>query len=201
MQRRQRIAADPDVKGRGILNPAVGVRAPVTQLIRPELERFEAEYTDHATRLAKLETQVAEARAELSKIKGKTLKDKADAALSKLEGQRDKAAAKIAERDEKISESRRHAEEDLVDVEKVGSELGAIYGDPDELLKHARVVGIDEIEENEHNLNIPRYVDTFEPEPRVEVKEALKALRNAELILKRVEDDLTSWLKGVGYVE
>ena len=47
-------------------------------------------------------------------------------------------------------------------------------------LKHARVVGLDEIEENEFNLNIPRYVDTFEPEPRVEVKDALKALRDAE---------------------
>ena len=36
---------------------------------------------------------------------------------------------------------------------------------PDELIKHARVVELDEIEENEFNLNIPRYVDTFEPEP------------------------------------
>jgi type I restriction-modification system DNA methylase subunit len=26
----------------------------------------------------------------------------------------------------------------------------------------ARVVGLDEIEENEFNLNIPRYVDTFD---------------------------------------
>ncbi len=54
----------------------------------------------------------------------------------------------------------------------------ALYADPDELLKHARVVGLDEIEENEFNLNIPRYVDTYEPEPRVEgSKDALKALR------------------------
>ena len=51
----------------------------------------------------------------------------------------------------------------------MGDELIALYGDPDELLKHARVIGLDEIEENEFNLNIPRYVDTFEPEPRVEV--------------------------------
>ena len=48
------------------------------------------------------------------------------------------------------------------------------------MLKHARVVGLSEIEENEFNLNIPRYVDTFEPEPRVEVKDALKAVGKAE---------------------
>lgn len=43
---------------------------------------------------------------------------------------------------------------------KVGTELVALYADPDELLKHARVVALDEIEENEFNLNIPRYVNT-----------------------------------------
>jgi type I restriction enzyme M protein len=54
-----------------------------------------------------------------------------------------------------------------------GQELIELYTDPDELLKHARVVDTEEIEENEYNLNIPRYVDTFEPEPRLEVKDAL----------------------------
>lgn len=58
--------------------------------------------------------------------------------------------------------------------------MRALYADPDELLKHARVVGLPEIEENEYNLNVPRYVDTFEPEPRIDVKDALKALAKAE---------------------
>ncbi|HQL08541.1 MAG: N-6 DNA methylase [Alphaproteobacteria bacterium] len=163
------------------------------------VERLEAEYTDMATRLARLETQVAEARAELAKISGKTAQQKAETALAKLETQRDKAAAKIAERDEKIAEVRRRAEDDRKDVEQVGVELGALYGDPDELLKHARVVGIDEVEENEFNLNIPRYVDTFEPEPRVEVKDALKALRDAEGNLATAEANLLRLLQGTGY--
>ena len=163
------------------------------------VERLEAEYTDMATRLARLETQVAEARAELAKISGNTAQQKAETALAKLETQRDKAAAKIAERDEKIAEVRRRAEDDRKDVEQVGVELGALYGDPDELLKHARVVGIDEVEENEFNLNIPRYVDTFEPEPRVEVKDALKALRDAEGNLATAEANLLRLLQGTGY--
>jgi type I restriction enzyme M protein len=108
-------------------------------------------------------------------------------------------AAKIAERDEKIAESRRRAEVDRRDVEQVGAELGALYGDADELLKHARVVGLDEIEENEFNLNIPRYVDTFEPEPRVPVRDALKALSDAERALSSAEDSLMQMLRGAGY--
>lgn len=165
-----------------------------------EIERLEAAYTDHATRFAKLETQIAEAKAELPKIKGKTQRDKAETSLSKLKGQRDKVAAKIAERDEKIAEAHRRAADDRHDVEQVGIELGALYSDPDELMKHARVVGIDEIEENEFNLNIPRYVDTFEPEPRVKVGDALSALKIAESAALMAQQELASLLEKIGYV-
>jgi type I restriction enzyme M protein len=84
-------------------------------------------------------------------------------------------------------------------VIKVGEELIALYSDPDELLKHARVVEYDEIEENEFNLNIPRYVDTFEPEPRAEVKDALRALSEAETASRKAESDLREMLRALGY--
>jgi type I restriction enzyme M protein len=164
-----------------------------------EVERLEAEYADTGARLAKLQTEVAEKRAELEKLTAKTARDKVEAGLVKLEAQRDKVAVKIAERDEKIAESRRRADDDRRDVDVVGKELGALYGDADELLKHARVVGLDEIEENEFNLNIPRYVDTFEPEPRVAVKDALKALGDAHKTLVAAETALNNMLKGIGY--
>jgi type I restriction enzyme M protein len=81
----------------------------------------------------------------------------------------------------------------------VSKELGALYGDADELLKHARVVGLDEIEENEFNLNIPRYVDTFEPEPRVAVDDALKGLREADQVANLAEEELARVLKEAGF--
>jgi type I restriction enzyme M protein len=119
--------------------------------------------------------------------------------LDTLQAQRDRAAAKIGERDEKIAEARRRAEDDRRDVDQVGAELVALYADPDELLKHARVVDIEEITENEFNLNIPRYVDTFEAEPRVEVKDALKALREAEMLLEDSTKDLHVLMEKAGY--
>ena len=152
-------------QGAGLVAQHSGrIREQINPREHEEVERLEAEYAD-TLRGWRNWKRNAEKRAELKKITVKTGKEKAEAALAKLEGQRDKAVAKIAERDEKIAEARRRAEEDRRDVEQVWHELGALYGDADELLKHARVVGMDEIEENEFNLNIPRYVDTFEPEP------------------------------------
>ncbi|HYN77637.1 MAG TPA: class I SAM-dependent DNA methyltransferase [Lamprocystis sp. (in: g-proteobacteria)] len=164
-----------------------------------EVGRLEAEYADQADKLARLAPQLTKDSAALARLAAGTIRDKAQTALAKLQAQRDRAAAKVAERDEKIAEARRRAEDDRRDVDAVGAELGAIYADPDELLKHARVVGIDEIEENEFNLNVPRYVDTFEPEPRVEVKDALKVLREAIEATAAAEFQLTKLLKEIGY--
>ena len=66
-------------------------------------------------------------------------------------------------------------------------------------MRHARVVGLDEIEENEFNLNIPRFVDSFEPEPHIEVEDALRALAAAEEAAKKADQELSRLLKGLGY--
>ncbi len=175
------------------------IREQISAREHEEVERLEAEYADAAARLTKLQTEVEEKYAELEKLTAKSAHNKAEAALTKLQAQRDKVAAKIAERDEKIAESRRRAEDDRRDIDAVGAELGALYGDADELLKQARVVGLDEITENEFNLNIPRYVDTFEPEPRVTVKDAVAQLRASEQSLNEAEKALQQLLKAVGY--
>jgi type I restriction enzyme M protein len=164
-----------------------------------EVERLEAEYQDHAERLTKLNAALVEAQAEFALQTTNAGKKAAETMLKKLEAQRIKAAAKITERDERIAEAHRRAEDDRQEVIKVGEELIALYANPDELLKHARVVSLDEIAENEFDLNIPRYVDTFEPEPRIEVEEALKALETAETEVWQAEVSFRQLLKGIGY--
>lgn len=149
-----------------------------------ETGRITDEYTPVAKKLTELDAKIAA-------MKG--------APAGKLPGQREKLAAKLAERDEKIAEARRRAADDRRDVDAVGAELVALYADPDELLKHARVVGLDEIEENECNLNIPRFVDTFEPEPRVQVADALKGLAVAEKAVADAERQVRGLLRDAGY--
>lgn len=171
----------------------------IDQREQEEGERIEAEYQSDADKLAVIDAALVETRAKRKKMIQRIEQKAADTKIHTLEKQQVKLSVKIAQRDERIAEARRRAEEDRQAVTNVGDELVVLYADPDELLKHARVVGLDEIEENEFNLNIPRYVDTFEPEPRMEVKEALVALRNIDMKASEAETILMSLLAKIGY--
>ena len=65
--------------------------------------------------------------------------------------------------------------------------------------KYAYVASLDEIKENDFNLNIPRYVDTFEPEAEID----LVAVREERLALKAelasLETEMDNYLKELGY--
>jgi len=64
--------------------------------------------------------------------------------------------------------------------------------------KFSRKVGISEIEENEFNLNITRYVDTFEEEAPVDIKANLKELAELEPELQKLEKQMVEYLKELG---
>ena len=65
--------------------------------------------------------------------------------------------------------------------------------------KYAYLASFDEIADNDFNLNIPRYVDTFEEEAEID----LEAVRSERLALKAeldgLEDEMAGFLKGLGY--
>ena len=65
--------------------------------------------------------------------------------------------------------------------------------------KYARVVPLAEIEENDWNLNISRYVDTSEEEERVDVAEAVRSLRRLEQERAEVEATMNQFLRELGY--
>jgi type I restriction enzyme M protein len=175
------------------------IRRQIDALEEEETGRIVAEYQAQSDKLAALDAELAEARKSESTAETKQERAKAATTVAKIEKQGEKLAAKLVERDERTAEARRRAEDDRKDVAAVGDELVALYADPNELLKHARVVRLEEIEENEFNLNIPRYVDTFEPEPSLEVKDALKALAEAEQGLRTAESQLSRMLRDAGY--
>ena len=164
-----------------------------------EVGRLKAEYHPQAISLAELNNAHPEACEKERAATTKRDKAKAMSAITKLLKQRDKVAAKVVERDHRIAEARRNAEDDRADVTAVGEELIALYAHPDDLLKHARVVDMDEVEENEFNLNLPRYVDTFEPEPRLEIPEAIRAFHEAMSSVQKAESELSFLLKKAGF--
>ena len=61
--------------------------------------------------------------------------------------------------------------------------------------KYAYAATFEEIAENEFNLNIPRYVDTYEPEPEVDIQAVRKEIANLETELAAVEAELEGYLK------
>ena len=66
--------------------------------------------------------------------------------------------------------------------------------------RFSRVVGMKEIEENDYNLNISRYIDTLEPEAPIDVQAELGKLWAAEKARDDAENRMNSLLKEMGYV-
>ncbi|BFT94232.1 MAG: type I restriction-modification system subunit M [Minisyncoccus archaeiphilus] len=64
--------------------------------------------------------------------------------------------------------------------------------------KFARKVSLKEIEDNDFNLNITRYVDTFEEEEPIDIKANLKELETLEPELQKLEKQMVVYLKELG---
>ena len=81
------------------------------------------------------------------------------------------------------------------DIEHISKTFHA-YADVE---KYARVVPLDEIEQNDWNLNISRYVDTSDEEERIDVREAVRKLRELEQERAAAEATMNRYLAELGY--
>ncbi|WP_419913301.1 type I restriction-modification system subunit M [Hoeflea sp.] len=74
----------------------------------------------------------------------------------------------------------------------------AAYGAREFIDKFAYVATPQEVAENSYNLNIPRYVDTFEPEEEIDVAAVQKEIVSIEAELADVRRRMTGYLKELG---
>ncbi|MGX5203453.1 type I restriction-modification system subunit M [Aliikangiella sp. IMCC44632] len=65
--------------------------------------------------------------------------------------------------------------------------------------KYAYLASFDEIKENDFNLNIPRYVDTFEEEAEIDLVAVRKERLELQGELKSLEVEMEGYLKELGY--
>ncbi len=77
------------------------------------------------------------------------------------------------------------------DIDKITEAFGAFQA----MDKYAYAATFEEIAANEFNLNIPRYVDTFEPEPEVDIQAVRQEIADLETELAEVEAELEGYLK------
>ncbi|WP_217352668.1 class I SAM-dependent DNA methyltransferase [Sphingomonas sp. ID1715] len=74
------------------------------------------------------------------------------------------------------------------------------YRSWDEIERFSRVVSMAEVEENDFNLNISRYIDTLEPEAPIDVEVELGKLWAAEEARDQAASRMNAILKEMGYV-
>lgn len=65
--------------------------------------------------------------------------------------------------------------------------------------KYAYLAKPKEIQENDYNLNIPRYVDTFEEEEEIDLMAVRKEREQLKVQLAALEDEMTGYLKELDY--
>ncbi|KIO68720.1 Type I restriction-modification system, DNA-methyltransferase subunit M [Caldibacillus thermoamylovorans] len=80
------------------------------------------------------------------------------------------------------------------DIEKIVE----TYEKRETIDKYSYVATIDEIRENDYNLNIPRYVDTFEEEEPVDMEEVKENIANIKKEIQEVEAQMEQYLKELG---
>jgi len=132
-----------------------------------EIEEYFAEDLAIQTeRLEKAQKAIEDKEKEKKKPTQSQLKalETAQNALTKLET--DKTA--------KIQAAHEQAEKERIAIDEVEQELITMFADPELRKRYFTIANMEDLEENEFNLNIPRYVDTFEPEEEIDLKSAVK---------------------------
>ena len=72
------------------------------------------------------------------------------------------------------------------------------YEKRDELPKYSYKASLDDIKNNDYNLNIPRYVDTFEEEAPIDIKQVMKDIKELESKRAGLDAKIEEYLKELG---
>ena len=72
------------------------------------------------------------------------------------------------------------------------------YKNRREIEKYSHIATFDEIKENDFNLNIPRYVDTFEEEEEIDLVKVKADIAKAESDLAEVQEKMKKYLEELG---
>ncbi len=72
------------------------------------------------------------------------------------------------------------------------------YKNRKEIEKYSHIATLEEIKENDYNLNIPRYVDTFEEEEPVNIEDTKKSIEKIEKELIDLKREMNKYLTELG---
>lgn len=93
-----------------------------------------------------------------------------------LKAAKDKLTTLKEKKQSQIDDANAAADKERQAIDDVEKELLEMFADPELRKRYFAIVDMEELQENEFNLNIPRYVDTFEPEEEIDLQEAIDEL-------------------------
>ena len=76
-----------------------------------------------------------------------------------------------------------------------------LYNDRKTVEKESYLASFEDIEKNDFNLNIPRYVDTFEEEESIDLNDVLKSMADIDQEIEKVQGEFVSLLKDLTSVD
>ncbi len=75
------------------------------------------------------------------------------------------------------------------------------YRDRKEIEKYSHLATLKEVADNDYNLNIPRYVDTFEEEEPIDIKAVMAEIKELEAKRAELDKEIEVYLKELGLVD
>ena len=77
----------------------------------------------------------------------------------------------------------------------------ATYKRKETIDKYSYSATLQEIADNDYNLNIPRYVDTFEEEEPIDLDQVQQDLKNIDKEIAEIEQEINAYLKELGVLK
>ena len=66
--------------------------------------------------------------------------------------------------------------------------------------KYSHLATLQEVADNDYNLNIPRYVDTFEAEEEIDIKAVMQEIKSLEAKRAELDKEIDVYFKELGLV-
>lgn len=170
-------------------------KARLRDLIQEELDFKKGEIELDTHEDIELATEKLQKAEEAIKVKEADGKKPTKTQLNNLQKAKDALERMVVQKEQRIADAEEQAEKERKAIDEVETELLTMLADPELRKRYFSVVDMEELEENEFNLNIPRYVDTFEPEEEIDLKDAIKGYEDAVNTENSV-DELLSKLLG-----
>lgn len=84
-------------------------------------------------------------------------------------------------------------------VMKENGEIKSLYEEWEDVERTARVVDVDEVEDNDYNMNIALYVDTTEPQEDISVTDTLQDIQDIENEYNQLQSQLHTYMNQLNY--